>query len=249
MSKIKKIQRQNKLIYKDTLHQGGIYPCKSCEIIDIAADPADGAGGEPIVRILCDPVFAVLQALGTKKVVPLYVNECNGADPSSAAKSGAIDKEFDLMRCTNFYNTIRDDFYPLSYNQALYTSEVTAFKDHKNGEIIPPYRIAVLSLMSPNSPSVLAVSGDNGVITRYVNAKERGNMEDRVNFIFGVARKYGHKAIVINDFGCAQGNPPHEVAEIFKKAIASYRPRYVFFAITGSERKKNIELFYRIVRR
>lgn len=91
--------------------------------------------GQPIVGSInvkvvnTDSVSAIVEYSKLGKTCVL--NMASYKRPGGGVARGAMAQEECLFRCSNLYNVVSSDFYPLSNSECLYTSGAHFFKDFK----------------------------------------------------------------------------------------------------------------------
>jgi uncharacterized protein (TIGR02452 family) len=89
----------------------------------------------------------------------------------------------------------------------------------------------VITAAAVRMPDTREAEKDNGVggkvrLRVYDEETDREMMQDKVRMVLQVALDQGITHLVLGAWGCgAYGNPPEEVAKIFKKAISGDRRR------------------------
>jgi uncharacterized protein (TIGR02452 family) len=161
-----------------------------------------------------DTIVAGLR-LKSKGMNPLLLNFANDVHPGGGVEHGCGAQEESLFRRTNLYNVLPTRMYPIRANEAIYSPDVTVFRDTEKNQY---------TLMNPQELSFIAAPGLNhppltkeGSLTP---AQER-YFEEKILLIFQVAKKNHHDSLVLGPLGCGAWRcPPQHVAQIFKKTCA-----------------------------
>ena len=116
--------------------------------------------------------------------------------------------------------------------------DINSLKIQKHFRSFLPLRIGrnrfsrLFLIFSRNPKTIKSQSGLN----LHPEAKERAFK--KIKSIFEIAKDQNHDSIVLSAFGCgAFGNPPNDIALLFKEAIEKYEYlfdfKYIAFAIIG----------------
>ncbi len=170
---------------------------------------------------------------------PVVLNMANATEGGGGAEHGAAAQEESLCRRSNLLQALRYDARtgqvangtPRGYNipahGAIYTNNVFVFrKNEQEGcELIPPYRMAVISSAAINR-------------TQQSMTDEQYCTETRQRIIaqLRIACAQGHRSIVLGAFGCGAfsgGNPdvPAMVADLYRQVLNSDEFRGVFAVV------------------
>ena len=112
--------------------------------------------------------------------------------------------------------------YPLSLFGAIYVPGVTVYKEKDTYAIMKnPFKCAVIAIGAIRLP-ILKKGRLNNLDVSITKGK--------IRTILRVAIKHNHTKLVLGAFGCgAFGNPPRQMAELFKKVLAE-KEFYGFFS-------------------
>lgn len=148
---------------------------------------------------------------------PLVLSMASDYKPGGGVRSGKTAQEECIFRRTNAFMTHNEEWYPLHENQIIYSPEVVIIKD-KNYEMMDKDDHKIISLIA-----VAAIRQPNLKYGELYHDEDRKLMMDKIESIFKVALKEGHDSLVLGALGCgAFGNPPFEVASIYKTLIKYY---------------------------
>ena len=117
--------------------------------------------------------------------------------------------------------------YPLQSLQAIYSPEVTIFKESEEMEFVgcQPYNLNFIACPGIRHPTL--VEGQ-------MSQSDLSKLEHKIELIFQIAHRHGHTVLVLGALGCgAWRNNPHDVARTFKSVISRYSGVFkgIFFAI------------------
>lgn len=133
----------------------------------------------------------------------------------------------------NPYNIVcyLDNTFDKNYG-AIYSPNVTVFRNESFELLNKPFQIAVISMPALRHPTLVdseSLSLDDYNVTK-----------NKIRTVLNAAIKNGHDAIVLGAWGCgAYGNPPVCVSSAFKDVLQErlYKSsfRYISFAILGNQ--------------
>lgn len=177
---------------------------------------------------------------------PVVINNASFKRPGGGVANGSAAQEENICRRTNLYESIfrfRSDMakeyglpseenqYPLPINGAIYSPSITVFREgeDKNYEYLnEPYCIDVITIAAIKNPDI----DSNGHLTDAVKKITK----DKIRMMLNLGIYWENDSIVLGAFGCgAFGNPPEEMAKLFKEVInePEYCDKYekIVFAI------------------
>ncbi|CAK5270250.1 unnamed protein product [Mycena citricolor] len=206
---------------------------------DLKASPSDSPGAAlPLISVIeADTLQAAfpLATDGNGKVAILSM--ASELRPGGGFLSGANSQEESLCMRTTLYPALRDDFYRLPDVGCIYTQDICVFRGTyppggestaPGAEVNPPSQwwfVDVISCAAVRGPDV----DDNGL--SYAVDQQRDLMREKVKCIFRAAASQGCRRLVLGAFGCgAFGNPPNEVALLFRRALLGREGRASEFA-------------------
>lgn len=157
---------------------------------------------------------------------PLVLNMASDYKPGGGVASGKTAQEECLFRRSNAFQTHPAEWYPLNWNQVIYSPNVTVIKDSAY-ERIEPFEIGMIAVAGIRKPKLV---GDR-TAEKY-QAEDRKIMTQKIESIFKVANLHNHDSLVLGALGCGVFmNPPYEVAGIFKTILNKYSFKRVGFAV------------------
>jgi uncharacterized protein (TIGR02452 family) len=137
-----------------------------------------------------------------------------------------------LCRSSALYQTLIDDLMyeehrrrqePDSTDWAIYSPDVPVFRTDHGAELSHPWLLSFLTCAAPYAPAI-------------GQPRAADLLQPRIHRVLGIARAFGHKALVLGAWGCgAFQNDPHRTATDFRSALENdYSGAFsdVVFAIT-----------------
>ena len=165
--------------------------------------------------------------------------------PGGGVEKGARAQEEHLFRCTSAYRTHRSEWYPLGQTGVIYSPEVRVFMGRRADHAyelqrVKPYTVSMLAVSAPRKPRLR-----DRVEYRYEDDLDQ--MRLKIDSIFSIARKHGHRTLVLGALGCgAYGNPAQQVAQLFSDAIQTHGAHFdtiAFAVLPGGKHADNYEIF------
>ena len=146
--------------------------------------------------------------------------------------NGAVAQEEDLYRCTNMYNLVSDDFYPLD-NKILFTEDVKVIRDSNYMYLQDPVNINVITSCMVNLNTTKARPIDYHQV-----------VENKIEELLQGFLKYQCTSIVLGAWGCGVfKNKPEDIAKAFYRVLMKgYRHCFdeIIFAIAFNEKNYNV---------
>ena len=141
------------------------------------------------------------------------LNMASDRCPGGGVKKGCQAREEDVCRRTSLYHTLTTQTYPMQLDEIIYSEDVYIVKSNDYRVLSEPVKIdGVLSIAALRAPGV------NG--QKYASDKDRAVMLDKIRLMLQTASYYKLDCLVLGAWGCgAFGNPPHEIARLFKIAL------------------------------
>jgi uncharacterized protein (TIGR02452 family) len=169
---------------------------------------------------------------------PLILNMANATKPGGGFLSGAKAQEEDLFRCTNLYNTLQEELYPMRRDEVIYSPKVHIFRDGNYENLAQPVEISVVSVAAHRNPMILM----DGTLPSYIYR----NTADKVQMIYQLGLMQRYDCLILGALGCgAFNNPPYEIAEIFCDITGVYAQKFkkIIFPIKCGNDNDNCEIF------
>jgi uncharacterized protein (TIGR02452 family) len=174
-----------------------------------------------------------------KQICALNMGSC--FNPGGGVKKGCTAQEEELFRRTNYFLTLKDDFYDLIGGDCIYSPTIHVIKNKNYEDIDVPFSVSFIAAAAVRKPKTIMDKKDR----IYANDADRESMDDTIDAIFKVPYINNKTTLVLSALGCgAYGNPQKEVINIFNKYIKKYDGcfRKIVFAIY-SVKDNNYELF------
>lgn len=215
--------RQNMLIkiWEDTVgyFQARRTKIPPSELITISEleepDPCDNPN-KLILDIRNADTFEMAIDFIAEDLNPLVLNMASDFKPGGGVRSGKMAQEEELFRRSNAHLTHPQQWYPLTEDQVIYSPEVTIVRDtaKNNYAFIKEHTVAMIACAAVRKPRLI-----------YGEYKDRDydEMYSKIESLFLIGIEKEHDSLVLGALGCgAFGNPPEEVAKIFKIMIDKY---------------------------
>lgn len=170
---------------------------------------------------------------------PVMLNLASLSHPGGGYKTGAGAQEENIVRRSNYAWTIDRDMrpaaprYPISAQGGIYSPQVTVFRDSEDAGYAfrtNPFTIAVVGVAAERKPELESTSQGK----RIKNPAIVLQLYEKVHAILAIAAAKGHDCIILGALGCgAYGNPPDQVAMVFREVLEEYNGIFakVVFAI------------------
>lgn len=192
-----------------------------------------------------DTVSAIQKWSQMGKVCAL--NMASYKRPGGGVENGARAQEECLFRCSNLFDVVSKDFYPLQDFECLYTQRALFFKD-KDYYQITPIESDVITLAAINL----------NVMAKYdpiQNPYDYENLtREKIRLMLSVPQSWGTQYLVLGAWGCGVfKNDPEKIAQYFKDAIIGegYGSLYkkIIFPVINDHNSvaNNYEIFNRIL--
>ncbi|KAL5350802.1 hypothetical protein ACLOAV_004373 [Pseudogymnoascus australis] len=185
--------------------------------------PSDTPGLPRIGVIQSDTFDAAIALISSKPSIRVGVlNMASSYQPGGGVLKGSLAQEESLCSRSTLYPSLQDSFYRLPTLSAIHSPDIVVFRNSElDGTSILPKAdwkfVDVISCAALKGPDI-----DVDVQRKkiYAKGRDRETMTLKVRLILQIAREMGITHLVLGALGCgAYGNPPEEVARIFKKAI------------------------------
>lgn len=180
--------------------------------------------------IQSDSYDAAVTLISAKPGIRVGVlNMASSYQPGGGVLKGSLAQEESLCSRSTLYPSLQESFYRLPALSAVYSPDIAVFRNSElNGTAILPKEewafVDVISCAALKGPDV-DINAEGRKV--YAREKDREIMTLKVRLILQVARENGITHLVLGALGCgAYGNPPGEVAKIFKKVICGDKRKY-----------------------
>lgn len=194
------------------------------------SSPSDNPGLPKISVIQSDTFDAAVVLVSSKPGARVCVlNMASSYQPGGGVLKGSIAQEESLCSRSTLYPSLRDSFYRLPTLSAIYSPDIVVFRNSElNGTAILPKAewtfVDVISCAALKGPDIDVDAQGRKI---YAREKDKETMTLKVRLILQIAKEMGITRLVLGALGCgAYGNPPEEVAKIFKKVICGDSRKY-----------------------
>jgi len=192
----------------------------------------------PKIRVIKSDTFDAAQSLLTsnpsRKVKIAVLNMASPLRPGGGVLNGARTQEESLCLRSTLYATLHNTFYRLPELSAVYSPDVLVFRSPDNAELPKKdwFYVDIISCAALRFPETIVreVKGEDGDVAvmekAYENDSQREAATCKARTIVQAAAQNGVTHLVLGALGCgAYGNPPGEVARIFKRVLCGNRRR------------------------
>jgi uncharacterized protein (TIGR02452 family) len=209
--------------------------------------------GRALIEVTDESTLAAARRLTESGPDPVAcLNFASARRPGGGYRSGAAAQEESLARSSalaaslaaapefyEFHNANRDARYT---DRVIYSPGIPVFRDDSGALLARPYRVAFLTAAAPNAAAITdpAQLAEIPMILRRRAAK-----------VLGVARRHGHRRLVLGAWGCGVfGNDPATVATTFASLLRTGGPfagtfAHIVFAILDDPQNGTITTFRR----
>lgn len=157
-------------------------------------------------------------AIKFKELNPLTLNLSDDIYAGGYVGSGSGAQEESLFRTTNYCQSLLQSFYPILFNEAVYSSQISVIKTSEatQWKSIPDDKIPKLCFVAcPALKYPKTVFNDNNAIELLPEDVEI--LKNKIRLIIQTAIENEHNTIIFGAMGCgAWCNPVKHVAQIFK---------------------------------
>lgn len=197
--------------------------------------------------------------------VVTVLNMCNRHVPGSSVLKGRNGQEEYLFRCSDYfrslwqfsdfesiYNIPRSEYsYPLRTNYGgIFSRGVLVFRDTENTGyklLDKPYKVNFIAVPAISHPKQVEHDGELRLEERYVPS-----VKNKIRTIFRIALRHGQEVLVLSAWGCGgYGNPPRQIASLFKEVIEEEEFvcafRKIVFSIKGGPNMGNYIPFRTVI--
>lgn len=215
-------------VFKDTVNsiETGKYPSvlTSYSIETLLTAPEESLylnTSNPVVKVENEDCIEIARRY-SKLGRTCILNMASHKKPGGGVQNGQRAQEEELSRRSNLVYGLPKDHYPLSDKEAIFTKDVTFFKDGSYS-YIEPFICSVIT--------IAALNVSNGIIP---NDYEK-TMEEKISTMLAYPSLERCEYLVLSAFGCGVfKNDPRFVAEMFKRLIDEgfkYHYKEISFAV------------------
>lgn len=168
-------------------------------------------------KIIVVPNDTISVALEYKLGRLCILNMASSRKAGGGVRNGSTAQEECLFRCTNLYQTITQDFYPLNTKDALYTRDAIIVKDSNYIPIQNYKRIDCVTIAAINLNKTQKTDD-------YVEI-----MKNKIRLMLSLAYHNGVNTIILGAWGCGVfKNDPTDVANMFYDVLVNEEKKYMF---------------------
>lgn len=264
---IKNQVNQNRLRWKETQSQMNNYKTVKSEKLTVGniisllplnnfnSDVKNGAQSE--IKVFHNPLLEVVEAAINNNFKPLVLNSISECWPRDALREGTggmtDSDEYEILRRTNFHNTLIEQWFPLTSHDIIYSPKVYMFRTSEYKTYRQPIKFSLISICPLKTAKLISVRSKSEIQDIYENPQDEKNMFDKINSIFTLASLKKHDCLILSDFGCkSKNNPSNKIVEFFNQFIQTSRIPYVFFAVYNVDRPhvdENFLYFHKFIQR
>jgi uncharacterized protein (TIGR02452 family) len=152
----------------------------------------------------------------------LLLNFADDRFAGGSVDTGSGAQEESLFRRTNLCQTLlQDEFYPILDNEAVYSPNVTVFRDTEENDNV------VLDAVWQNAFIALPGIHNPQLVDGHLNDSDVERLKQKIELILQIGYKKGHDSLVLGALGCgAWRNPPQHVAQLFKEVLLKWTGRF-----------------------
>jgi uncharacterized protein (TIGR02452 family) len=188
---------------------------------NISITPINGANKHGEISVF--PEDTITTALLNDKGRVCILNMASPKTAGGGVLRGSVAQEECLFRCTNLYQTITQNLYPLKENEALYTSSAVIVKDKNYVPLESVRNIDCVTVAAVNLNRSLFVDKDEN----YVDI-----MKQKIRLMLSLPSHANCDTLVLGAWGCGVfDNEPSEVADMFYDILVEEKFRYRFNSV------------------
>lgn len=220
--------------FKTTFHDSQSVP-------PIAFVRNEEPGKETVISVEQGDTLAVARSY--LKEDPCVLNMASVHKPGGGWLRGATAQEEMLCYRSELYLSLafHAHLYPLSGTSAIYSKDIVVFRDDGLEMLRPKdyYKVSFVSIPALCIPKLIhgCLYPDDVHATK-----------EKIRTLLRIAALHGHMTLILGAFGCgAYGNPPNQMATMFKDALGEQEFKTLFhrvvFAIVDGARTDNYRIF------
>ena len=190
------------------------------------------------VHVLDADTVDCAKDLAKKGYNPLLLNMSDIRTAGGAVERGSVAQEENLFRRSNYFRTLKQDFYPLDGISVIYSPKVCFYKENEEKQYQLSSEDTFIDCLAAPAIRNPSIALDSNSEYKYQNKEERELMKEKARMIFKIGYLHSHDVLVLSAHGCgAWGGPTHEIAKIYKELIDEYKGCFygIVFAILNSK--------------
>lgn len=189
------------------------------------------------VSVVTGDTIGCALSLRARGFNPLVLNFADDEQPGGLVEFGFNTQEEDLFRRSNYFLTLINEFYPLRNEEAVYSQDVTVFRDSESCMYceIDPVQISFIA-----SPALRGPWSDGKWLQ---NQRDIAMVTEKIRLMFSIALMHGHDSLVLGAWGCgAFANPADHISKLFRLVCDEFDGCFkrVIFPIPGGNNNKRI---------
>lgn len=265
-------QQQRRKIFQDTLRltkglgsykQSAKYDAEELPELEQIQDKGDDCYRDlkqhnVVVEVVNQDTLVGVLELANEELNPLVLNLASNFKAGGGVRSGAGAQEEELFRRTNYDNCTNQSFYPLKNpDEFVVTENVYIVKDENSVVLdkkdwqcftflaMPAIKRPICEPAYDEDDEPINNANGKPVMT-YRDKEDLETMREKIDLIFRYAVLEEFDSLVLGALGCgAYGNPPEDVAELFKEAIETYGGAFkkIRFSVLSRDDQLNHQIF------
>lgn len=150
------------------------------------------------------------------------LNMASSRKAGGGVRNGSKAQEECLFRCSNLFETVLQEEYPILEDEAIYTQTASFFKD-KDYNLMEEVVSDVITVPAINLNRKMKDGQDVYSDDEYISETKR-----RIRAIFAEARENFVDVLILGAWGCGVfGNDPKRMANMFKEVMEEKEGYYV----------------------
>ena len=210
-------------IFEDTMeqvHNGSIETCSSTLKQDFTI--INPNKGYRIPNIVVSPLDSVSYIKENSEGKICILNMASYKRGGGGVRNGTRAQEECLFRCSNLFETVTQNFYPLKEDECLYTKDAVFFKDFYYGPM-DPVTVDVVTIAAINLNENSYYDFQNNRWIDQLKDKDDNYVEltkNKIRTMLSVAEHNEVDTLVLGAWGCGVfKNDPTEMAQMFKDVL------------------------------
>ncbi len=173
-----------------------------------------------IVKVVNNDTINATLDLKRNNYHPILLNMSDHYMPGGCVLMGYSSQEESCFRRTNYFLTLKRDFYPMCNIDTIYSPNVTVFRKDEESKYEIMEKEEHISFIA--SPAICGPKTDYDNTT-FTDKDEIDLAEEKIRMIFKTAYKHNHDSLVLSAWGCGVfHNPGEHISRMFKEIIHEY---------------------------
>lgn len=167
------------------------------------------------VNVVTGDTIDVALLMAGRGLNPLVLNMADDTFPGGCVALGSGAQEESLFRRTNLVSTLRQQFYPLVGEQAVYSPRVSVFRANESRGY---HFVRIRHLDFVSCPAIR----NPALVDGHLSSDQRRAFSNKLKTVFQLGIAKGHGSLVLGAWGCGAWNcPAEDVARLIKSAVHS----------------------------